>query len=170
MRAISLRGELLMIKLLNAVVLTAATCSLGACATVTRGHDTAWEVKTVPPAASVKTSNGMQCDSTPCSLKIARNAEFDATITKSGYKPLKVHVTHKISGGGGAGMAGNVLLGGIIGAAVDVGTGAMYDLTPNPVDVVLEKEDGVAGSAPPQTVSASVAPSQSAPNSPGKSR
>ena len=36
-------------------------------------------------------------------------------------------------------MAGNVFVGGIIGAAVDVGTGSMYDLKPNPVHVVLEK-------------------------------
>ena len=74
----------------------------------------------------------MQCDSTPCSLKMARNAEFDATITKPGYKTLHVHVTHKIATAGGAGMAGNVLLGGIIGAGVDVATGAMYDLTLTP--------------------------------------
>ncbi len=36
-------------------------------------------------------------------------------------------------------MAGNVLLGGVIGAAVDAGTGSMYDLKPNPVHVVLNK-------------------------------
>ena len=134
-------------KVLHAVALSAAMCSLGACATITRGHDTAWEVKTTPPAASVQTTNNMQCDSTPCSLKMARNAEFDATITKPGYKTLHVHVTHKIATAGGAGMAGNVLLGGIIGAGVDVATGAMYDLTPNPLDVALEKDDGVPAAA-----------------------
>jgi hypothetical protein len=35
-------------------------------------------------------------------------------------------------------MAGNVLLGGIIGAGVDVATGAMLDLVPNPLVVKLE--------------------------------
>jgi len=34
-------------------------------------------------------------------------------------------------------MAGNVLVGGIIGAAVDAGTGAMNDLVPNPVILQL---------------------------------
>jgi hypothetical protein len=75
---------------------------------------------------------------------MGRRSEFDATITKAGYKVAKVHVTHKISNGGGVGMAGNVVLGGIIGAGVDVASGAMYDLTPNPVDLTLEKEDPTA--------------------------
>lgn len=114
------------------------------------------EFKTNPPGAKVVTSNSMNCDSTPCSLTMARNSEFDATITKSGYKTLKVHITHKISGGGGAGMAGNVLVGGIIGAGVDVATGAMYDLTPNPVDVVLEKDEGPGAS--PVVAPAATAP------------
>ena len=43
----------------------------------------------------------------------------------------------QISGGGAAGMAGNVLLGGIIGAGVDAATGATKDLKPNPIDVKL---------------------------------
>ena len=34
-------------------------------------------------------------------------------------------------------MAGNILFGGLIGAAVDAGSGAMYDLKPNPVEVTL---------------------------------
>ncbi len=130
-----------MTKLICGAALGVAALSLGACATVTRGDSTAWEVRTSPPGASVKTTNNMQCDSTPCSLRMPRRSEFDATITKAGYKPLTVHVTHKISGAGGAGMAGNVLIGGIIGAGVDVATGAMYDLTPNPVDLALEKDD-----------------------------
>jgi hypothetical protein len=37
-------------------------------------------------------------------------------------------------------MAGNVLVGGLIGAGVDVATGAMLDLSPNPVNVTLESE------------------------------
>lgn len=121
--------------------LSAAAMSLGACATVTRGDHTAWEVRTTPPGAGVKTSNNMQCESTPCSLKMGRRSEFDATITKPGYKVVRVHVTHKIGNGGGVGMAGNVVLGGLIGAGVDVASGAMYDLTPNPVELTLEKDD-----------------------------
>ncbi len=117
-----------------------AALQLGACATVTRGSSTAWEVNSVPSGAAVKTSNGMFCNSTPCSLKVKRRSDFTATLTKDGYKSAEVQVTHKIGTGGGVGMAGNVLLGGIIGAAIDGGSGAMFDLTPNPVMITLERE------------------------------
>lgn len=128
--------------LFRVTALVVAAGSLGACATVTRGTNTAWEVNTSPPGAKVKTTNGFFCDSTPCALKMPRKSEFTAEITKDGYKPASVHVTNKVGSGGSAGMAGNVLVGGIIGAAVDVGSGAMLDLTPNPVNVTLEKDGG----------------------------
>lgn len=41
-------------------------------------------------------------------------------------------------------MAGNVLIGGIIGAGVDLASGAMNDLTPNPLVVRLEPEPAAA--------------------------
>ena len=150
----------------------AAACallsSLTACATITRGQHTAWEVNTNPPGAKVRTSNGYFCDSTPCSLTMPRKSEFTATITKPGYHTLEVRVTTKVSGGGGAGMAGNILFGGIIGAGVDVTTGAMLDLTPNPLNVSLEKEEAApmvavqATTAAPATAPAAEAPAPAA--------
>ena len=64
-------------------------------------------------------------------------------FTKAGYEPVSVNVVPQISGAGGAGMAGNVLVGGIIGAAVDAGSGAMNDLKPNPIDIKLVKIEGL---------------------------
>ena len=78
-----------------------------------------------------------------------RKSQFTATISKSGYKTVDIAVTNKISTGGGVGMAGNVLVGGIIGAGVDVASGAMLDLTPNPVNIVLEKQEGSGMATPP---------------------
>jgi hypothetical protein len=66
-----------------------------------------------------------------------RRSEFVATIERDGYETVTVNVTHQVSGAGGASMAGNIILGGIIGAAVDAGTGAMNDLVPNPVHINL---------------------------------
>jgi hypothetical protein len=37
-------------------------------------------------------------------------------------------------------MAGNVLLGGFIGAGVDAGTGAMHSHKPNPLKVTMQQE------------------------------
>ena len=62
----------------------------------------------------------------------------DAVIQAEGYKTATVTVSHKTSNGGAAGVAGNVLLGGVIGLGVDLATGASQDLTPNPVTLKLE--------------------------------
>jgi hypothetical protein len=49
-----------------------------------------------------------------------------------------------VAGAGGAGFLGNALIGGVIGAGVDATSGAMLDLSPNPLNVQLEKDDGPA--------------------------
>ena len=49
-----------------------------------------------------------------------------------------------VVGAGAAGMAGNVIVGGIIGGVVDVASGAMLEIRPNPLQVALEAE----GAAP----------------------
>jgi hypothetical protein len=115
----------------------AAALAVAGCATVTRGTKDVLVVESTPPGAQVTTTNGFAC-ATPCSLKMPRRSEFDVDISKPGYRALRVHVTNGVSGQGGLGMAGNVLVGGIIGAGVDAGTGAMMDLVPNPIVVALE--------------------------------
>jgi hypothetical protein len=124
----------------RALFVSAGVLSLGACATVTRGSTDAWEITSDPSGAKVETSNGYQCPATPCAIKMSRKSEFTATITKPGYKPATVTVTHTTSGAGAAGVAGNVLVGGIIGIGVDAVTGASQDLVPNPAHVILEPE------------------------------
>ncbi|WKL57903.1 translation initiation factor 2 [Asticcacaulis sp. ZE23SCel15] len=130
-------------KLVLVAAAGAALAALSGCATITRGTNDVFVVETDPIGAAVKTTHGFACDATPCSFKMPRKSEFDVTITKAGYKTWTGHVTNKISGGGGAAMAGNVLVGGIIGAAVDGSSGAMKDLVPNPLIVKLEKADEV---------------------------
>lgn len=124
------------------ILMLAGLClALGGCATVTRGSNDTWSVNTEPSGAAVRTTNQFACDSTPCTFKMARKSEFDVTITKPGYKTWTGHVTHHVAGAGGAAMAGNVILGGIIGAGVDAYSGAMNDLVPNPLTVKLEVEE-----------------------------
>jgi hypothetical protein len=134
---------------MKVLIVSACSLALVGCATVTRGNNDTWTVNTTPTGASVKTTNQFFCESTPCTFKMARKSDFDVTITKPGYKTWTGHVTHHISGAGSAGMAGNVILGGIVGAGVDAYTGAMNNIVPNPLNVTLEKEE-VAQSAAPQ--------------------
>lgn len=132
---------------LRAALLTCAAFSLGACATVTRGSSQAWTVETTPGGAAVVTTTGFKCSATPCTFKMKRKKEFDVTITKPGYKPYTASVTNQISGKGGAALAGNVLVGGLVGLGVDAATGASKDLTPNPLIVTLEPDAKVAATA-----------------------
>ena len=121
------------------IITAIAATALAGCATVTRGPNDVLQVQTEPTGAAVTTTNGFACVS-PCALKMPRKSEFDVDISKSGYRPARVHVTTKVAGAGGAAMAGNVLVGGVIGAGVDIASGAMLDLVPNPVVVTLAAE------------------------------
>ena len=87
-----------------------------------------------------------------------RKDNFTATISKVGYKSVEVRVTNKVSGQGGLGLAGNVLIGGVIGLGVDAVTGASLDLTPNPVDLNLEKDAPVAMEPTAPTTAVPAAP------------
>jgi hypothetical protein len=117
----------------------------------------AFTVETEPSGAMVETSNGLHCEATPCTFaRVERKAEFTVTITKPGYRTWTGNVTHHTAGAGAAGMAGNVLVGGLIGVGVDATSGATQDLTPNPLHVALETEAAEAPVAVP-TVAATEA-------------
>lgn len=138
-----------------------AASSLAACATITRGTQQKFEIKSEPPGADVKLSTGMSC-TTPCHLKLRRKDEFVARIAKAGYEPVEVQVESKMHGGGGAALAGNVLAGGLIGGVLDGTNGSLRDLRPNPIEVTLKPLAAPAPTlAPGDSVTAAAAPSPS---------
>jgi hypothetical protein len=146
------------LKLLAATVLALSLCSLGGCATTLRGTTDVLVVESDPPGASVRVSNGLS-GFTPVTFTLRRKGDYVVTITKEGYENVSVNVTHKVVGAGSAGMAGNLLLGGIIGAAVDAGSGAMFDLVPNPIKVnLLAIANAPARAAPANLPSSSSTP------------
>lgn len=122
-------------------VVALALVALAGCATITRGTTEAFVIETQPAGAEAKLSNGLYC-TTPCSLKVKRKGDFVVTLTKSGYETVAATITSSVDGGGAAGMAGNLVLGGVIGAGVDAGTGAMHSHKPNPLVVELVPIDG----------------------------
>ncbi len=108
-------------------------------------------VESNPPGAAIKTSNGFKCAATPCTFKMQRKEGFSVTAELEGYLPARETVTSNLAGGGAAGMAGNVLVGGIIGIGVDAMSGATQELSPNPLIIDLIK------AAPPPEVAAPTA-------------
>lgn len=111
---------------------------MSGCATITRGTTDALVVNSLPQGAQVQLSNGMSCTSTPCTFKLPRKSDLQVTISKPGCQTVVTNVTHKTAGAGAAGVAGNVLVGGIIGLGVDAATGASQELVPNPLEVTLQ--------------------------------
>src|SRR3546814_11037286 len=88
------------------------------CATITRGSSQAWTVETDPVGADIHLSTGESCTS-PCTLQKKRKHPFTVNITKAGYEPVQTQVESTVSEAGAAGMAGNVLVGGLLGSGVD---------------------------------------------------
>lgn len=146
----------------------AATLLLPACATITRGTEQKYAIQSTPSEAQVELSTGQTC-TTPCKLKLKRKHGFTATFTKPGYQTATAQVKSKLSGGGAAAGAGNVLVGGIIGGLVDGSSGALNNLTPNPLNVQLvaiASEAPAAVEAPAADAATAEAPAAEAPAAP----
>lgn len=122
------------LKLLGVGALALVTAN---CATVTRGTTNQVQFVSEPADAELRTSLGHSC-TTPCTIEMSRKSEFVAVFKKEGYQDASVPVQTRVAGGGAAGFAGNVLLGGVVGMAADAATGATLEHFPNPVSVVLE--------------------------------
>jgi hypothetical protein len=129
-----------------------AALLLPACATVTRGTKEQFVIESTPAQAEVALSTGQKCV-TPCKMKLKRKDGFIATFSKAGYETTKAEVKSKFSGGGAAAGAGNVLVGGIIGAVVDGSNGSLNDLKPNPLRVELAPAGAAAADAAPAEAS-----------------
>ena len=95
---------------------------LSGCATIVTGSDQSIQVDSTPGNAVV-TLNGTQHGTTPVKLNVQRNAsEAKLQISLSGFEPKEIKLKKSTNGW----VWGNILLGGIIGVAVDASTGAMY--------------------------------------------
>lgn len=131
-----------------------AVLVLSGCATVTRGTKQKYTITSEPSGADVTLTTGETCV-TPCKLKLKRKNSFTAKATKAGYESAEAKVQSKFAGGGGAAVAGNVLVGGIIGAAVDGSNGSLNSLFPGKLNFTLKAVEVVA-SAEAAAVAASM--------------
>ena len=131
------------------IIATAALCAaLAGCGTITRGvnEDVVFDVQ--PAEATIITSNGRTCNG-PCTLSIPRKEAFTATASAPGYVSETIEVKTETSGAGAASMAGNVLVGGVVGAGIDAANGTALDHKPNPVVFRLRRVGEPAPAAAP---------------------
>ncbi|WP_426436182.1 translation initiation factor 2 [Bradyrhizobium genosp. P] len=125
---------------MRSVIVAALCAALGGCASVTRGTTENISIASTPSGAQADIA-GLEIPTacvTPCVIQAKRNADIVVTVSKEGFDTQVIPLTKDISGGGGAGFAGNLLLGGVVGMGVDAATGAALDHKPNPVIVTLQ--------------------------------
>jgi len=120
------------------LVLAVVAIFLSGCATMIRGTEQEVSVNTNPVGAKVEFSNGQSCNS-PCTIKAKRNQTLQITISKENCQNQTSTMMPVLAGGG-------VLMGSLI----DYGTGAVYDLQPNPLTITLvcEKKSEVSEKQP----------------------
>ena len=90
----------------------------------------------MPAGAHVQLSTGETCV-TPCTLELPRAVSFQARLSLSRYATQVISVASRQAIGGAVGFLGNGMVGGLVGAGVDLDSGAMKSLSPNPLVVRL---------------------------------
>jgi len=100
-------------------------CNWVGCVTVVRGTEEPLQLTSNPPGARASLASGQTC-TTPCAISLSRGTSTVVTFEKDGCERQMISVFPTIAAAG-------VLLGGVI----DYGTGAVYNLQPNPVVVLL---------------------------------
>ena len=126
--------------IVRVIFVLAVAGMLQGCASATHGWSEQIAISTTPSGAHARVEgNGepIECV-TPCAVQVRRNADITVRLAKGGYRPEVVPLSKEISGTGAAGFAGNLLLGGAVGMAVDAASGAALDHKPNPVIVTMQ--------------------------------
>ncbi len=123
------------------VLVSALAVVLGSCATIVEGTDQTLSVSTNPQGARCEltragTTIGM-VDPTPGSITIEKSQDDISVICeKQGHQSASRSVSAEFQGM----TFGNILFGGLIGVAVDAGSGAMHEYDPE-VHLVLTPDD-----------------------------
>lgn len=119
------------------ITIIISCCLLTSCASITTGSNQSLSVNTIPEQhASCELTNdkGMwYINDTPASVTINRSYSDLTVICKKANKSGTIKVKSSTKGM----MFGNILAGGIIGGAIDAGTGAGYDY-PTQITVPLK--------------------------------
>lgn len=146
------------ILLVSAVVIL--SIALGGCSTLFKGTRQEISVNSTPPGASVFVNN-VSFGQTPTVIDLKRNKQYTVLIELNGYKPYELTFDRKWN----TTFYINIP---VIGWVVDALSGAMYKLTPQEVQAMLESQGTPAPAAdstqptmpmyPPQPDSANAQP------------
>lgn len=141
-----------MIALLGVLLL--ALC--GGCATLISGSTERIRFESDPPGAQIRVDG--RTYTTPVEVTLPRDRNHEVEFVLPGHAPARRQVTRDVNGW----TYGNILLGGVIGMAIDTSTGASNDLEPDVVSVQLMRvepeTEGAAEAADTTSASAGAGP------------
>lgn len=106
--------------------------ALAGCATIVHGSRQEVSFGSSPTGAIV-TVNGEQRGVTPVTLNLQRKKDYIISFSYDGFQTQTYQVQSVVSGW----IAGNILLGGIVGGAIDLVSGAAFRLVPEHVNTTL---------------------------------
>jgi hypothetical protein len=110
----------------------AGLVAVAACASIIHGGHENVTFGTTPPGAKVVVDDST-FGVTPTTVTLARKRAHTLRIELAGYKPYELKIRRRTSDW----VFGNLFLGGVIGVAIDLGTGAMFKLSPKDVQASL---------------------------------
>lgn len=110
--------------------------SLTGCATIMHGTNQEVGFSSNPTGAKVCLDN-QTCGKTPQVFKVSRKDNHVVRLELDGYQPYETTLTKSVSGW----VWGNIVIGGLIGLAVDAISGGIYKLTPEQIEGALSKAE-----------------------------
>ena len=119
--------------ILNMAVL-AALLFLTSCASIINSSRQSVPIRSTPPGATVILNDSV-FGKTPMTINMKRKKkEHFIKLQLEGYETYQTDLIRVVDGW----IFGNILFGGLIGLAIDAGSGGMYHLKPNVVNVELK--------------------------------
>jgi hypothetical protein len=122
-------------KLICCALICCSAIAASGCATIITGWYQKVPVTSEPDGATVQV-DGTEKFITPTKLHLKRNHDHALVFTKDGYTNETVILSHVISGA----IAGNAVIFGLAGLAVDNLSGSQFKLIPTKVHVELKKK------------------------------
>jgi hypothetical protein len=116
----------------------AASMLLTGCATIMHGTQQDVGFGSVPTNAKITIDN-QRSATTPTVMKLSRKDNHIVRIELDGYLPYEATLTRGVSGW----VWGNIVIGGLVGLAVDAISGGLYKLTPEQMTATLSKQTSV---------------------------
>lgn len=117
--------------------IAALSASVVGCATIIHGTQQDIGFGSTPTNARITVDN-QRSATTPAVMKLSRKDNHIVRIELDGYLPYEATLTRGVSGW----VWGNIVLGGLVGLAVDAISGGLYKLSPEQMTATLARQTG----------------------------